>query len=179
MGTEKDSKSNFFNKSNNNQPFLIRKCRFKDLEYVKEVNEKELPEDYPFFFYKSILDNFPESFLVACTKSNHNHIIGYVMWRIEKTPSKESLRLVNKGHLVSIAISEGFRRWGIATALLTNSMNAIKKSNVSKYVLEVRISNYAAIELYKGFNFKIESVKKKYYRDGENAYYMVYKIKKD
>ncbi len=175
MGTDKDTQTKIFKGSTSEKSYIIRKCTFEDLELVKEVNEKELPEDYPFFFYKSILDNYPESFLVACTKDDPNNVIGYVMWRIERTPSKNSLRLLNKGHLVSIAVSQGYRRLGIASALLSASMPEIKRHSISEYVLEVRVSNYGAISLYQTLNFKTEGIKKKYYRDGENAYYMVYK----
>ena len=176
MGTDKDTQTSIFNKSKVNPPIIIRKSTLEDLDKVKEVNEKELPEDYPFFFYKSILDNYPDSFLVASVKNNPNEIRGYVMWRVERMPSKNSLRLVNKGHLVSIAVSEDFQRLGIASALLSDSMLAIKKKKINEYVLEVRVSNYRAINLYEGLNFKTEGIKKKYYRDGENAYYMVYKV---
>ena len=173
MGTDKDIRSSSFTKTNNQPSFIIRRCTFNDIEEVKNVNEKELPEDYPFFFYKSILDNFPESFLIACLETHPNIVVGYIMWRIERIPSKDSLRLINKGHLVSIAVLEEYRRFGIASALLSKSMPEILKKNISEYVLEVRISNEGAIDLYKGFNYKTEAVKKKYYKDGENAYYMV------
>ena len=176
MTTDKDLKPTFLEKNDDNKAYLIRRCTFKDLENVKELNEKELPEDYPFFFYKSILDNFPESFLVACKKHEPNYILGYIMWRIERIPSKDSLRLINKGHLVSIAVLESYRRMGIASALLSKSMPEILKQNITEYVLEVRISNHQAVSLYQNFNFKTEGVKKKYYKDGENAYYMVNKI---
>ena len=179
MTTDKDSQLYTYDKSDDNKPYLIRRCTFKDLESVKEVNEKELPEDYPFFFYKSILDNYPESFLVACMKHTPKYIVGYIMWRVERIPSKDSLRLINKGHLVSIAVSENYRRNGIASALLSKSMPEILKQNASEFVLEVRVSNHGAISLYQNFDFKIEGVKKKYYKDGENAYYMVCKINKD
>lgn len=175
MGTDKDIQTNAFNSTNQENSFIIRQCTFEDLELVKEVNEKELPEDYPFFFYKSILDNFAESFLVACPKDNPNKIVGYIMWRIEKTPSKDSLRLIQKGHLVSIAVLEAYRRRGIAAALLAKSMPTIKKHQIKEYVLEVRVSNYSAINLYEKFNYKKEGIKKKYYKDGENAYYMICK----
>jgi ribosomal-protein-alanine N-acetyltransferase len=177
MGTDKEIQANTFNKSNDNVPYLIRKCTFEDLESVKEVNERELPEDYPFFFYKSILDNFPDSFLVSCLKDDPMKIIGYIMWRVEKIPSRNGLRLINKGHLVSIAVLDENRRIGIASALMFKSMPETLKQNVNEYVLEVRVSNYAAIGLYQNFKFRTEGVKKKYYRDGENAYYMVRKIK--
>jgi ribosomal-protein-alanine N-acetyltransferase len=95
------------------------------------------------------------------------------MWRVEQNPSMDSLRYVNKGHLVSIAVSEEYRRRGIGAILLSNSISAVKKHKIIELVLEVRVSNYIAIKLYEKFNFKMKSVKKNYYRDGENAYYMI------
>ena len=177
MGTDKEAKPSTYMKSDIGSDFLIRRCTLEDLEGVIEVNERELPEDYPFFFYKSILDNFPESFIVACKKDNPKKIVGYIMWRIEKVPSLNNLKLINKAHLVSIAVSEDNRRKGVSTALLNESMPAVLKEDISEYVLEVRVSNYPAINLYKKFNYKVHSIKKKYYRDGENAYYMIKKVK--
>lgn len=174
MGTDKDSRSNVFNSNENRSQHITRKCTIEDLEGVIDVNERELPEDYPYFFYKSILDNFPESFLVAINA--RGKIVGYVMWRVERIPAKSSLRLISKGHLVSIAVSTTSRRRGIASDLMANSMPAIENSNITEFVLEVRVSNYGAINVYKNFEFEIETIKKKYYRDGENAYYMVKKV---
>ncbi len=174
MTTSKEREPNIFNNLKIESEIIIRRCNLEDLENVIEVNEKELPEDYPYFFYKSILDDFPESFLVAQNKNNE--IVGYIMWRVEKAPSVNSLKYINKGHLVSIAVSEGYRRKGVAQTLLLNSMTAIKKYKIKEYVLEVRVSNYTAIKLYEKFNYRIEGIKKNYYRDGENAYFMTLKV---
>ena len=173
MGTDKDTRINYSDNFSDLKPIIIRKCTPEDLEAVIEVNEKELPEDYPYFFYKSILDNYPESFLVAC--NDNGKVIGYVMWRVEKTPAIQSLKFVNKGHLVSIAVFKKYKRLGVATALLANSLKNLKKYKIYELVLEVRVSNYTAINLYKKFNFATHSIKEKYYRDGENAYYMTLK----
>ena len=108
MGTDKESRIKETGISNDSGSVLIRKCALEDLEGVISVNEKELPEDYPYFFYKSILDNYPESFLVAC--NNRGKVIGYIMWRVEKIPSLDNLKLENKGHLVSIAVSKKYRK---------------------------------------------------------------------
>ncbi|MHA2392976.1 MAG: GNAT family N-acetyltransferase [Promethearchaeota archaeon] len=175
MTTNKELDTNTFNGDNNHE-IIIKRCTLDDLDGVIEVNEKELPEDYPYFFYKSILDNYPETFLIA--QNNSGKIIGYIMWRVEKTPSLDSLRYVNKGHLVSIAVSQDYRKRGIAKGLLSNSMRALKKYKIHEYVLEVRVTNYTAIKLYEQFNFQIVNLKKNYYRDGENAYYMTLKAKK-
>ncbi|MHA2182388.1 MAG: GNAT family N-acetyltransferase [Promethearchaeota archaeon] len=176
MTTNKETKNNTLDHLNS-QETLIRRCTLDDLDAVIGVNERELPEDYPYFFYKSILDNFPESFLIAQTYTGK--IIGYIMWRVEKNPSLDSLRYVTKGHLVSIAVSQEYRKRGVAKALLSNSMSAIKKYKIQEYVLEVRVSNYNAIKLYEQFKFQIANIKKNYYRDGENAYYMTLNSKKN
>ncbi|MHA2037198.1 MAG: GNAT family N-acetyltransferase [Promethearchaeota archaeon] len=175
MTSNKETKDNTLDHLKS-QETLIRRCTLDDLDAVIGVNERELPEDYPYFFYKSILDNFPESFLVA--QNYAGKIIGYIMWRVEKTPSLDSLRYITKGHLVSIAVSQEYRKRGVAKALLSNSMAAIKKYKIHEYVLEVRVTNYSAIKLYEQFNFQILNIKKKYYRDGENAYYMALNLKK-
>ena len=175
MTTNKEIKIDPFNDTNN-QRIIIKRCNLDDLDGVIKVNEEELPEDYPYFFYKSILDNYPESFLIA--QNSQGKIVGYIMWRVEKSPSFDSLRYINKGHLVSIAVSGEYRKRGIAKSLLTNSIQAIKRYKVHEYVLEVRVSNYNAIKLYEQFNFQIANIKKNYYRDGENAYFMTLKTKK-
>jgi len=173
MGTDKDTRINYSDNISDIKPIIIRSCTLEDLEAVIEVNEKELPEDYPYFFYKSILDNYPESFLVAC--NDNGEIVGYIMWRVERTPAISSLKLVNKGHLVSIAVLKNYRRLGVATALLSNSMKNLKKYKIDEFVLEVRVSNYTAINLYRKFDYSTHSIKEKYYRDGESAYFMTLK----
>jgi len=174
MTTNKELETNIFNNSKDDLEIYIRQCKLEDLESVIEINERELPEDYPYFFYKSILDNFPGCFLIAQDKNSN--VVAYIMWRVEKAPSTNSLKYINQGHLVSIAVSKNYRRKGIGQALLANSMKAVKKYKIKQYVLEVRVSNYTAIRLYEKFNFKIDSIKKNYYRDGENAYYMTLDI---
>jgi ribosomal-protein-alanine N-acetyltransferase len=174
MGTDKDTKYKYTPLVDDNDPIEIRRCTLEDLEGVIEVNEKELPEDYPYFFYKSILDNYPESFLVA--SNNEGKIIAYTMWRVERAPSISSLKLSNKGHLVSIAVLKEYRRRKIASTLLSNSMAKVRKYKIDEFVLEVRVTNYSAINLYKKFNFSTRSIKERYYRDGENAYYMTCKV---
>ena len=173
MGTDKDTRINYSDNFSDIKPIIVRRCTQEDLDAVIVVNEKELPEDYPYFFYKSILDNYPEAFLVAC--NDNGKIVGYIMWRVERTPAINSLKFLNKGHLVSIAVLKNYRRLGVASALMANSMKNIKKPKINEFVLEVRVSNYTAINLYKKFNFNTHSIKEKYYRDGENAYYMTLK----
>ncbi|MHA1338626.1 MAG: GNAT family N-acetyltransferase [Promethearchaeota archaeon] len=157
--------------------YIIRPCQFEELHKVIAINEATLPENYPRFFYEQILQNWPNSFLVAELKNKKGFLIGYVMWRIERGASSFELKLVKKAHLVSIAVLEDYRRNKVATNLLEMSINEVKKYGIAECVLEVRISNKPAINLYQNhFGFKKIRIINRYYKDGEDAYFMSKKI---
>ena len=163
--------------------YTIRPCTYQDLYKVIEINEVALPENYPYYFFEQIYEKYPESFMVAEMQndsSGHSSILmGYVMWRVERGISSFGVQLVKKGHLVSIAVLEPFRRQGIATQLLKESIQRVSHYNVDEFVLEVRISNESAVSMYEDkFKFEKARVIDQYYRDGESAYYMALSQKK-
>ena len=47
------------------------------------------------------------------------------------------------------------------------------EEGVTSITLEVRVSNVAAIKLYENNGFEKKLVKKGYYSDGEDAYFMM------
>ncbi|NMC05246.1 MAG: GNAT family N-acetyltransferase [Candidatus Lokiarchaeota archaeon] len=151
----------------------IRRCTRDELSTVMSINERTLPENYPQFFYESIIERFPESFLVAQDEYT-KQLVGYVMFRVERN-LESGLKFVKKGHLVSIAVLKEFQGKKIGERLLIEGMKQAKNYGVDLYVLEVRISNTGAISLYKKLKFIIEKTIPEYYRDGEDAYYMVLK----
>lgn len=164
--------------SGENLSFKIRKCNYEELPKVIAINEATLPENYPTYFYEQIIEKYPESFMVAESIDNMGKLVGYIMWRVERGISSFGIQLVKKGHLVSIAVSDQYRRKGVATGLLVESMKNVLGYGVDEFVLEVRVSNQGAIDLYqKRFNFKKARVIEQYYRDGENAHYMALKSK--
>ena len=110
-------------------------------------------------------------------KAHDNVLCGYCMWRIEKGLSNFSLRWTKKAHLVSIAVLEEFRKQGIGETLLLKGMQSMKEDyGAPEFILEVRISNTAAIAMYKKHNCKIIKTLSGYYRDGEDAYMMALRI---
>jgi ribosomal-protein-alanine N-acetyltransferase len=141
---------------------------------VMNINERTLPENYPQFFYESIIERFPESFLVA-QDDRTQQIVGYVMFRVERN-LESGLKFVKKGHLVSIAVLKEYQGKKIGEKLLIEGMKQAKNYGVDLYVLEVRISNTAAIAMYKKLKYIIEKTIPEYYRDGEDAYYMTKKV---
>ena len=156
-----------------NLEFAVRSSTFADISAVMEVNERTLPENYPLFFYEQILERYPEAFTIAYLVNQPEKVIGYIMWRVERGPSSFSLEYIKKGHLVSLAVLPQYRRNGVAYQLLKRSMEVVLKYNVSEYVLEVRVSNIGAVNLYeKLLGYKRNRIVGHYYRDGEDAFYM-------
>ena len=152
---------------------VFRRCTRDELSIVMSINERTLPENYPQFFYESIIERFPESFLIA-EDTNSNQLVGYVMFRVERN-LESGLKFVKKGHLVSIAVLKEYQGNKIGEELLLEAMRAVKNYGIDMYVLEVRLSNTIAITMYKKIKFIVEKTISEYYRDGEDAYYMVLK----
>ncbi len=125
--------------------YALRSCKYDDIPGVMDINESALPENYPQFFYEQILEKYSEAFTVAYLVDQPEKLIGYIMWRVERGPSSFGLDYIKKGHLVSLAVLEQYRRQGVANGLLTRSMDIVKDYGVSEYVLEVRVSNANAI----------------------------------
>ncbi|BFH73286.1 ribosomal protein S18-alanine N-acetyltransferase [Sulfurisphaera javensis] len=152
--------------------FKVRIARITDIDEIIKINRLALPENYPYYFFVEHLKEYEAAFYVA---EVDGQIVGYIMPRIEWGFSnlKQLPSLVKKGHVVSIAVLEPYRRMGIGTALLQASLKAMKEVYGAEEVyLEVRVSNTPAINLYKKLGFKEVKILKHYYADGEDAYLM-------
>ena len=80
-------------------------------------------------------------------------------------------RYAEMWHLMNVAVHPERRREGIATALIKHLLAEI--GGTDKLMLEVRGSNEAAIEMYKGFGFMPVGHRRRYYQDnGEDALVM-------
>ena len=154
---------------------MIRRAEISDLIGVMEINLKTLPEHYSDYFYESLLSELPEAFLVGEISGKH---VGYIMCKTEYGFSNfKKLGFVKKGHVVSIAVLDEFRRKGIGKALVEESINGVKIRKCDELYLEVRCSNTDAVRLYENMDFIIKQRLNSYYRDGEDAYLMTIEFK--
>jgi len=85
----------------------------------------------------------------------------------------------NSATIMQLAVTKLYRNIGIATRLL-EEMEKSFPSDIDEIVesitLEVRVSNQPAVQLYTKNGYKIVVVKSHYYKDGENAIYMVKRL---
>ncbi len=178
---------------------VVRRARERDISDVMQINMESLPENYWYGFYKYILDNWGEAFLVA---EAGGLVVGYAMSRVEYTRDPVLIGLKTElegersvlakildamrshlreerpvGHLVSIAVKPGYRRRGIGSMLLGETLRVMKNVySVDAIYLEVRVSNIPAISLYEKYGFKKARRIRGYYRDGEDAFVMVKRL---
>lgn len=80
------------------------------------------------------------------------------------------------GHITTIGTAPEHRRRGLALILLQHAEEALQKRNISVLMLEVRVSNVAAQNLYRGQNYSIVQRLAKYYNNGEDGFLMVKSI---
>jgi ribosomal-protein-alanine N-acetyltransferase len=151
--------------------YRTRQFTMKDLDQVTTVNKKCLPENYPSNFFIDLYERFPKSFLVAESAENGD-VVGYIMCRTERGLSNFGFRLAKKGHIVSVAVLHEHRNKGIGQNLVTKALDAMHGYGASEYMLEVRVSNSAAVSVYRKLGFTDAKILKGYYSDGEDAYLM-------
>ena len=108
-------------------------------------------------------------------KSDHKI---FAVFRGEKVSGFLILSAVlDEAEILEVAVSENLRRKGIASELMEEILDWCKKNGIGRILLEVRKSNFAAINCYKRFGFVKDGFRKNYYRNpSEDAVLMSKKL---
>ncbi len=97
---------------------------------------------------------------------------GYSMWVRESAGEIIGYYALMTGageaHLLNLTIAPAWRRHGLGRELLEHSVGSARAHHAENLFLEVRLSNTAAIALYRGSGFVDLAVRRGYYpaRDG-------------
>lgn len=78
-------------------------------------------------------------------------------------------RVLDEGQINNIAVGKFYRRKGYGSLILSRFFSLAPELGIKSFTLEVRESNLPARRLYEKAGFKLEGVRKGYYRNGENA----------
>lgn len=82
------------------------------------------------------------------------------------------LVLFEDAEVENIAVDLPYRGKGYARALMDAMHERAKTLGAKRCLLEVRVSNAAAISLYEKYGYIRYGVRKRYYADGEDAFVM-------
>lgn len=133
----------------------IIKCGFSQLEKIAEIESNCIPEGWSL---KAFEDWFDQSKNVVFAAVYGGEIIGFLngSW------------VLDQGELLNIAVSEKYRRQGLAEMLLKTLENFFAENNVKTIYLEVREKNQSALSFYEKQGFIKNGLRKNYYRNPDD-----------
>ena len=139
----------------------------KDFDAVQEIENECFKEPYSTQELKYEFEENPVNKIIVAEKDGQ--VIGFI----------DFLVTFNSATIMQIAVTKKYRGLGIATQLLAEMEHNFPEDLedlVENITLEVRVSNQAAVNLYTKNGYKIVVVKSHYYKDGENAIYMLKRL---
>jgi ribosomal-protein-alanine N-acetyltransferase len=131
----------------------LRKLEAHDLEAVDEIERLSYPTPWSRSMFAAELQKPSSLAIGACAESGE--LVGYAIVS----------RYVDAWHVMNVAVAPGFRRRGVATALLERLFEVTAEDARRGYTLEVRISNTDAIRLYERLGFETRGIRRGYYTD--------------
>jgi ribosomal-protein-alanine N-acetyltransferase len=153
--------------------YTLRYMTPDDIPQVLEIDKLSFASPWPERSYTFEINDNKNAHMIALVglpdsvSSNGQKaepiIIGYGgMWLID-----------GEAHISTIAVHPDYRGRGLGEVLLTGMLARAMSLDSQYSILEVRVSNQAAINLYKKYEYVIVGRRKRYYRDNnEDAFLM-------
>jgi ribosomal-protein-alanine N-acetyltransferase len=153
--------------------YILRYMTLEDVPQVLEVDKLSFASPWPERSYAFEINDNKNAHMVSLVgtpdpvSSNGQTpepiIVGYGgMWLID-----------GEAHISTIAVHPDCRGKGLGEVLLTGMLTRAMRLDSDYSILEVRISNHTAINLYKKYEYDIVGRRKRYYRDNnEDAFLM-------
>ena len=82
------------------------------------------------------------------------------------------LKIIDEVNIMNIVVRKDKRNEGIGSKLLDEIFKIAKQQKAQSITLEVNENNLPAIKLYQKFSFEQVGLRKKYYRNTDNAVIM-------
>lgn len=140
---------------------MIRRACVDDIDVVADLEVEALPDDA-----------WSEDYLARAIKGELPTI---EVWVDEHVYAVVSVTF-EVAEVQRIGVAAEARRGGRASAFLRELALDLARRDVERIVLEVRESNEAARELYRGLGFRDLDRRPRYYADGADAYVLEWRI---
>jgi ribosomal-protein-alanine N-acetyltransferase len=131
--------------------YSIKKVDFSDLHEISEIERYSFTTAWSLNAFVEELKNPRSIGFVAIVDKL---ILGYIFGQI----------IIDEAHILDLAVRPGYRRKGIATALVKYILEVFSSYGCKDVFLEVRRSNIAAIKLYEKLGFCQVGIRKDYYQ---------------
>jgi ribosomal-protein-alanine N-acetyltransferase len=130
----------------------LRRLRPADLDAIEEIERRSYVTPWSRSMFASELAK-PTGICLGAFQGND--MLGYLI----------VARYVDAWHVMNVAVDAQFRGRGIARAMIEELFELTGEDRERGYTLEVRVSNDAAIGLYRSLGFISTGVRRGYYTD--------------
>lgn len=129
----------------------FRKMQEKDLPVIMEI--ETLVYSHPWS-----LKNFEDclrgrSYRAKVLELNHRFLVGYGLLSVG----------AGEAHVLNLCVHPHYHRCGYGKRILNHLIMMAKREGTEAIILEVRVSNLSAIELYRQLGFSEVGIRKNYY----------------
>ena len=131
--------------------------KLDDLGEVIKIEREAFSNPWNMKFFKEELIH--NSFALYLSAKKENELVGYVGCWFKNH--------ANEVHIVNLAVKKAKRRQGIGSYLIKEVVDMSKNLNADTVTLEVRVTNKAAIDLYKQLGFTKAGLTPNYYLDND------------
>ena len=139
---------------------IIRPFEQKDLDAVVRLESLLYKDPWTKKEYQDELDN---QYAYVFVLEEQEHIIGYYgVWIVSDAAT-----------ITKVSVHPALQNKGLGKILMEDLLDRCQEAGAVYVSLEVRVSNEPAKHLYELNGFKNAGIRKRYYKDGEDAYAMV------
>jgi len=143
----------------------IKKVTPQDLNKIYQLEKEVFGQDA---FSRSLIQKLmrrSDIFIKFEKKWIKKSLIGFAI------AVKDRLDRVN---IINFLINPKFQRKGYGKAMMEKIISSVKNmEDIKQIVLNVKVNNKAAIQLYEKFHFKIVKIIEDYYKSGDSGFLMV------
>lgn len=137
----------------------IRRLTYGDLPSVIAIERRSFPTPWSLAMF--VLELSKPSGICLAAEDENGLLAGYLI----------CARYDEVWHLMNVAVATEHRRRGVASSLIDRLL--AEAGADSRFTLEVRVSNMAAIAMYEQIGFRSAGRRRSYYHDnGEDALIM-------
>ena len=130
----------------------IRRISENDIEAVAFLEEAVFPDPWSAKSIKETRDNQSACILGAYKE---DVLIGYVIFYY----------VLDEGEIARIAVHPSYRRQGVAEQIYAGLLDFCAEKNIERILLDVRVSNEAAIAFYRKSGFTEDGIRKNFYEN--------------
>ncbi len=156
-----------------NRPMKVRQLRERDLDRILVIELDSFGKDaYDRNLFAEFHHKCGSLFLVA---ESEGQIRGYAVAGV-RAAGKDTIRTAE---LISIAVDPQCRGRGAASLLLDSILRRLRRRDVARLNLMVRVSNEAARAFYEKYAFRRVRIVRGYYEDGGDGLLLTLPLRPD